>query len=114
MLNQAPVAAVLLEYKLEGFDAEALACHVKQQFPDLPIILISACSEIPERILWLVDDYVMRSELAGRPSTDSPANYTLGQDGRGLVLGGVTAPSWYCLSAMSLSAPLTQAQNGDH
>ena len=63
MLKRASVAAVLLEYKLEGMDAEAVACHLKQRFPDLPIILLSAYSEIPERILWLVDEYVMKSEL---------------------------------------------------
>jgi len=63
ILKKASVAAVLLEYKPEGMDAEAVACHLKQRFPDLPIILLSAYSEIPERILWLVDEYVMKSEL---------------------------------------------------
>ena len=63
ILEEEPVNVVLLEYKEEGMDAEAVACHVKQQFPNLPIILISAYSEMPERILWLVDEYVMKSEL---------------------------------------------------
>jgi len=66
LLEDAPVAVVLLEYKLEGMDAEAVACHIKQRFPSLPIILLSAYSELPERILWLVDDYVMKSELPER------------------------------------------------
>lgn len=65
-LEETRVAAVLLEYKLEGMDAEAIACHVKQRFPNLPIILLSAYSEMPERILWLVDEYVMKSELPER------------------------------------------------
>jgi DNA-binding NtrC family response regulator len=60
------VAAVLLEYKQEGMDAEAVAWHIKQRFPNLPIILLSAYSEMPERILWLVDEYVMKSELPDR------------------------------------------------
>jgi len=60
------VAAVLLEYKQEGMDAEAIACHIKQRFPNLPIILLSAYSEMPERILWLVDEFVMKSELPER------------------------------------------------
>jgi two-component SAPR family response regulator len=47
-------------------DAEAVACHIKQRFPHLPIVLLSAYSELPERILWLVDEYVMRSELPER------------------------------------------------
>ncbi len=63
-LEETSVAAVLLEYKPEGMDAEAIACHIKQRFPNLPIILLSAYFEMPERILWLVDDFVMRSELA--------------------------------------------------
>ena len=66
MLEKIPVAAVLLEYKQEGLDAEAVACHIKQKFPSLPIILLSAYSEMPERILWLVDEYVMKSELPER------------------------------------------------
>ena len=62
MLEETPFDAVLLEYKPEGMDAEAVACHIKQRFPDLPIILLSAFSEMPEQILWLVDEYVMKSE----------------------------------------------------
>ena len=61
-LENAAVAAVLVEYKLEGMDAEAVAFHIKRRFPKQPIILLSAYSDVPERILWLVDEYVMRSE----------------------------------------------------
>jgi two-component SAPR family response regulator len=50
-----------------GMDAEFVACHIKQRFPNLPIILLSAYSEMPpERILWLVDEYLMKSELPER------------------------------------------------
>ena len=66
ILEETPVDAVLLEYKLDGMDAEAVACHIKQRFPTLPIVLLSAYSEMPERILWLVDEYVMKSELPER------------------------------------------------
>ena len=66
MLEKRSVVAVLLEYKQEGMDAEAVACLIKQRFPNLPIILLSAYSEMPERILWLVDEYVMKSELPER------------------------------------------------
>jgi CheY-like chemotaxis protein len=44
-------------------DAEAVAYQIKQRFPKLPIILLSAYSQMPERILWLVDEHVMKSEL---------------------------------------------------
>jgi response regulator RpfG family c-di-GMP phosphodiesterase len=63
ILEETPVAAILLEYKTEGMDAEAVAYQIKQRFPKLPIILLSAHSDMPERILWLVDEYVMKSEL---------------------------------------------------
>ena len=66
ILEERSAVAVLLEYKQEGMDAEALACLIKQRFPNLPIILLSAYSEVPERILWLVDEYVMKSELPER------------------------------------------------
>jgi CheY-like chemotaxis protein len=66
MLEETSVAAVLIEYKHEGMDVEAVACHIKQRFSNLPIILLSAYSEMPERILWLVDEYVMKSELPER------------------------------------------------
>ncbi len=62
ILEQLGVAAVLVEYKHEGIDAEAVAYQIKQRFPHKPIILLSAYSDMPERPLWLVDDYVMRSE----------------------------------------------------
>jgi len=66
MLEESSVAAVLLEYKHEGMDSEAIACHINQRFPNLPIILLSAYCGMPEQILWLVDDYVMKSELPER------------------------------------------------
>ena len=66
MLEETSVAAVLLEYKHEGMDVEAVACHIKQRFPNMPIIPLSAYCEMPERILWLVDEYVMKSELPER------------------------------------------------
>ena len=65
-LEETSVVAVLLQYRPEGMDAETIACHIKQRFPSLPIILLSADSEMPERILWLVDEYVMKSELPER------------------------------------------------
>jgi CheY-like chemotaxis protein len=62
VLEHMAVAAVLVEYKLEGMDAEAVAHHIKQRFPNQSIILLSGYSEMRESILWLVDEYVMRSE----------------------------------------------------
>jgi two-component SAPR family response regulator len=63
MLEETAVDVVLLEYNEEGMDTEALAYQISQRFPSLPIILLSAHSGMRERILWLVDEYVMKSEL---------------------------------------------------
>lgn len=54
ILEGVPMTAVVLEYKLEGIDAEAVAWHIKQRFPNLPIILLSAYSEVPERLLGIM------------------------------------------------------------
>lgn len=62
ILEKLAVAAVLVEYKHEGIDAEAVAYQIKQRFPHQRIILLSAYADMPERVLWLLDDYVMRSE----------------------------------------------------
>ena len=62
ILHREPIAVVLVEYKGEGLDAEAVALRVKQQFPDIPVVLLSAYSELPGKLLWLVDEYVMKGE----------------------------------------------------
>ena len=63
-VGESLVAAVLLEYKHE--DSEAIACHIKQRFPNVPLILLSAYFEMPERVLWVVDEYVMKSDMQER------------------------------------------------
>ena len=50
MLEESSVAAVLLEYKHGDMDSEAIACHIKERFPNLPIILLSAYCEMPEQM----------------------------------------------------------------
>ncbi len=62
VLENTAIDAVLMEYKSEGMDSEAVAFHIRQRFPRQPIILFSAYSDVPERVLWLFDEYVMRSE----------------------------------------------------
>jgi two-component system, NtrC family, response regulator GlrR len=62
-LQATAIDAVLLEYKHQGIDAEAIACQIHRRFPNIPIVLVSAYFQMPERILWLVDAYVMKSEV---------------------------------------------------
>jgi CheY-like chemotaxis protein len=61
-LRTLAIAAVILEYKSAGMDAEAVAWLIKRKFPKQRVVLLSAYSDVPERVLWLVDEYVMRSE----------------------------------------------------
>lgn len=61
-LEKTPVSAVLVEYKSEEIDVEAVAFLVKQRYSAQPVVLLSADSAMPEPILWLVDEYVMCSE----------------------------------------------------
>ena len=67
MLHETSADVVLLEFKMEGLDPEAIASHIKTQFPTMPIVLLSAFAEMPERILWLVDEYVLKSEITELP-----------------------------------------------
>jgi CheY-like chemotaxis protein len=62
-LQATSVDAVVLEYKQQGIDAEAIACQIHRRFPNIPIVLVSAYFQMPERILWLVDAYIMKSEV---------------------------------------------------
>ncbi len=62
-LETMPVDAVLLEYSLEQADPVTLAYLIKSRFPSLPIVLMSASFEIPEEILWLVDEYAPKSAM---------------------------------------------------
>jgi hypothetical protein len=66
MLGEASVAAVLLEYKQEGVDAEAIACHIKGEISRPADHSALGLLRDTERILWLGDDYVMKSELPER------------------------------------------------
>ena len=62
VVDTTAVAAVLVESKLEEMDAEVIAFEVKQRLPNQPVILLSACSETPEHVLWLVDEFVWSGE----------------------------------------------------
>jgi len=80
LLEELHIDLVLLEYKQEGIDAEAVALHIRQRHPRLPIVLLSAYADMPEQILWLVDEYVLKGapleELCGViERVCNPSNY---------------------------------------
>ena len=99
---------MLLEYKQEGMGAEAVACHIKQRVPNLPVILVSAYSGMPERILWLADDCIMNFRSDWYRSSNERTDQCHPQRIVAAQAGGVsifTAPlSWQsalCCSALS-------------
>jgi len=61
-----PVDLVLLDYHMPGMNGDVVAEHMKAGQPDVPIALLSADDEPPERALRWVDAFVSKSE--------SPAN----------------------------------------
>jgi CheY-like chemotaxis protein len=63
MLDMSSVDAVLLDYKMEGMDGEAVATEIRRTKPSLPIVLLSGYpSEIPERMLQMVDAFVVKGQ----------------------------------------------------
>jgi CheY-like chemotaxis protein len=63
MLNMFSVDAVLLDYRMDGIDGEAVATRVRGKHPNLPIILLSGYpSEIPERLLRTVDAFLVKGQ----------------------------------------------------
>jgi CheY-like chemotaxis protein len=59
-LEESSVAAVLLEYKQEGMDAEAVACHIKQRF--------GACRT---SVGWTYADEFAATSKASTPTSSS-------------------------------------------
>ena len=62
VLESKDFPAVLIDCGSEGLDYEALTFDIKERFPQQLVVLLATCPDIPERLLWLADDYVMRGE----------------------------------------------------
>ncbi len=65
-----------------GGVSQAIASLIKERVPNLSIVLLSAYSEMPERVLWLVDEYVpkgaAREELVYRIESATNPKYSSG------------------------------------
>jgi len=60
------VDLVLLDYKMEIMDGEAVARLLRQRKPRVPILMLSGeVHEIPRRVVHLIDDFVHKSEPTG-------------------------------------------------
>jgi CheY-like chemotaxis protein len=95
ILEQVPIYAALLDYQ-RVVDAEAIALLIRQSYPTLPIVLLSAHSEMSEEFLWCFDDYVLRG------ATTEELVHTILR---------LTSPSY---SSQARKPPLSAKITGDH
>ena len=62
LANQHNIDVVVLDYSMPDMDGEEVARRLKQQFPELPIILCSGFVEIPESAFKLVEGFVSKGD----------------------------------------------------
>lgn len=56
------IALVLLDYLMPRMRGDDLAARLKQQDPDLPILIVSAVHNLPESFLGMAAGYVQKGE----------------------------------------------------
>jgi len=61
LLDELPVVAVVLEYKFEGIDTQAVAFHIRHKRPKLPIVVVSAYLDVGEHTREWADVFVQKS-----------------------------------------------------
>lgn len=63
VIRQNRVDAVVLDYRMEGLDGEAVASILKRKRPELPIVLLTSyTSGLPQRARSLVDVVVAKGQ----------------------------------------------------
>ncbi len=55
------LAAVVLDYRMDGMDGEAIAKVLKARLPQLPIVMLSGY-DVPDRVKNLVDAFVAKAQ----------------------------------------------------
>ncbi len=70
LLEQNPIDAVILDYRMQGMDGAAAATMIRRKLPQMPIVLLSGyTAELPERVTRIVDCVIPKgqpiSSLAG-------------------------------------------------
>lgn len=61
MLSGSAVDIVLLDYRMPEMDGEAVAGQIRQNWPELPIVMLSGyVADIPPRVRQLVDAFVSK------------------------------------------------------
>jgi len=59
-----PVEAVVLDYAMPGMDGGSVAARMREEKPDVPILLLSAYMSLPADVTKLVDIYMTKGEGA--------------------------------------------------
>jgi CheY-like chemotaxis protein len=61
IVEQTPLSLVVLDYRMDGMDGEAIAKVLKSRHPHLPIVLLSAY-DIPSELREMVDASISKGE----------------------------------------------------
>lgn len=63
MLKEDPgVDLVLLDYAMPGMNGDEVAALVRQQFPNLPLVAVSAVGQLPSHFLDIVESSVQKGQ----------------------------------------------------
>jgi CheY-like chemotaxis protein len=63
LLRKHPIDAIVLDYQMPRMNGDEVAHVIKQEYPTLPIVLLSGVLyENPERLLYMVDAFVQKGE----------------------------------------------------
>lgn len=62
LFKDEPVEGVILDYYMPGMDGGQVAVAMRQQRPDVPILLLSAYVNLPAEVVRMVDFTVLKGE----------------------------------------------------
>ncbi len=112
LATQHRIDAIILDYRMPDMNGAEVALEMKRHWPDVPIILYSASSDLPSSTLTRVDAFVAKGErlsilvavlqrLLGRPQPDArrfprypvrlPLAVIVNRSGESAVLSGVSS-----------------------
>ena len=62
LFKDEPIEGVILDYYMPGMDGGQVAVAMRQQRPDVPILLLSAYVNLPAEVVRMVDFTVLKGE----------------------------------------------------
>ena len=65
IINNEPIDAVILDYKMPGMDGEEVAKRLRARHPHIPILLLTGFAGlVPESLLSMVDSFIEKGRSA--------------------------------------------------